>query len=448
MKDKILQFVIYLPLWLNNILLKFNQSAFVIYGKKYHEYKKFIHQNKYQYDNSNELVKIVNYAVENVPYYKRKYKKINNIDEFIEQFGFIDKNIIKKDFYSFLSTDFKKSDYVLATTGGTSGNPLKMYMPENRHIVELGTMHTLWENVGFNHHTRAVIRNKRLKDGVDYLINPITKEVIFDGYRLNDQYFMIIYNTIKKLNIQYIHTFPSTAYEFSRFMYQKGLDTSFIKSFLSSSETVYPYQTELIKNKLDIKFYNWYGHSEKVVLGGYCKFSDAYHIEPTYGFFELIDEDGKPIKETGKVGEIVGTTFHNLGMPLIRYKTDDYAEYVGNYCKYCNRHVTLIKNIEGRRNGLKIYDADGSYTTTTATVNYHDDIYQYFAGLQHVQTEKGKLDILVIKGDGFTPEHGERLRRYYKSKFSRGMQINIKYVDQLLRKPNGKFVELISEIKE
>ena len=447
MKSIILDMVTRLPIGLNFQLMKLNKKASLVYGKEYIKYKKFVKNHSKKYDNSLDLINYVNHAIETVPYYKKRYQKINSVEEFQVQFRFIDKDIIANNLDDFLAEDMDKSKYILGTTGGTGGNPLKMYIPKNRYVVELGTMHNLWENVGFEHDIRAVIRNKRLADDVDYVINPITKEIIFDGFRLNEQYFQKIYEIVKKFKVPYIHAYPSTAYEFSRFIVENNLDTSYIKSFLSGSENVYTYRKDFIKEKAGINFYNWYGHSEKLVLGGYCKGSDNYHIEPTYGYFELIDEDGKSISTPGQIGEIVGTTLHNKGMPMIRYKTDDYAEYVGDYCEHCKRHVPLIKNIQGRWNGSKIYGADGSITTTTA-LNFHDDLYMYLAGLQYVQKEKGKLEILVIKGDGFTQEHDKRLSDYYKSKFSVDTVITIKYVDQLLRKPNGKFVELMSEIKE
>lgn len=445
MKKKILNMVQKLPIPVNFILMKLNCFPNFVYGKRYKEYKKILRVNRMNYDNSKELVAFVNFCIQNVPFYS-KYKKIESISEFENQFDFIDKDIIAKNMDSLLSNNFNKSQYDIVTTGGTGGNPLKMYLPKKRYIIELATMHLLWENVGFNHDVRAVIRNKKLPSNTDFIINPITKEVIFDGFRLNDSYFKKIYDVMKKYKIAFVHAYPSSSYEFFKFIISNNLDFSFIKGFLSGSENVYEYQKEIFK-KHKVNFYNWYGHSEKLVLGGYCKGSDYYHIESTYGYFELIDEDGQVITEIGKVGEIVGTTLHNKGMPLIRYKTGDFAEYVGNYCEHCKRHVILVKNIQGRRNGLKIYGADGSSTTTTA-LNFHDDLYMYIEGLQYIQNEKGKIEILIIKGNEFNENHDKRIREYYRSKFSSDTLIEIRYVDRMLRKPNGKFVELISTVKE
>ncbi|WP_047246852.1 phenylacetate--CoA ligase family protein [Maribacter thermophilus] len=444
MKKFILNNISRLPIFINKLLLKLNRSPSLIYGQEYANFFKSL-QEEEEYDNEKDLINLINRSIDDVPYYS-KYQKISTIKDFESQFDFIDKDVVSRNFDILKSKTMNEDDYEIVTTGGTGGNPLKLLVPRNRYIVELSVMHDMWSRVEFRHHTRAVIRNRKLEESQEYIINPITKEVIFDGFRLNSNYFQKIYDIIKFFNIQYIHAYPSTAYEFSRFIYDNKLDISFVKAFLSGSENVYKYQKEFITKKLGVLFYNWYGHSEKLVLGGYCSYSDNYHIEPRYGYFELIDREGNPINTPGRVGEIVGTTLNNYGMPLIRYKTDDYAEYVGNYCEKCGRRVTLIKNIEGRRNGNKIYGADGSTVTTTA-LNFHDDLYMALAGLQYIQNEKGVLDVLIIKNNYFTENHEKRLKDHFKSKFSLGTRVNIKYVDKLIKKPNGKFVELLSTVK-
>jgi len=443
MKKFILENISKLPPSLNRMLMHLNQFPLLIYGIGYAKLYKILTTEK-AYENESDLVKMINFCVNNVPFYK-KYKKINSISEFQDQFDFIDKDIVSNNFESFKSNNLNIKNYEIVTTGGTGGNPLKLLVPKNRYIVELAVMHSMWYRVGFKNHIRAVIRNQRIENGKDYIVNPITKEVIFDGFRLNETNFLKAYQIIKKFKIQYIHAYPSAAYEFSKILHKYKLDVSFIKSFLSGSENVYKYQKDFIVNQLGVQFYSWYGHSEKLVLGGYCRGTDHYHMESRYGYFELINEKGKPINTPGEVGEIVGTTINNFGMPLIRYRTDDYAEYVGDYCDICQRKGVLVKNIQGRRNGNKIYGEDGSVVTSTA-LNFHDDLYLCIAGLQYVQKEKGILDVLIIKNDRFREEHDLRLKAYYKSKFSSNTIINIKYVDKLIKKPNGKFVELISEI--
>lgn len=435
-----------LPTYINRALVNLNIFNNTIYGKRYKVYLQNRLLNNYQkFDNSIELINIVNTAIKKVPYYNKKYKQISSVDEFINNIGFIDRNIVMQNHSDFIANNINRTDFIEGTTGGTSGIPLKLIIPKSRHVFELATMHTMWNITGWSNNKIAVIRNHKLSDNKNFVINPITKEYIFDNFRLNDEYMHIIYQTIKKYNIQYVHAYPSAAYQFSVFIKQNKLDPTIIKAFLSGSENVFNYQIDLIQNQVGIRFYTWYGHSEKLILGGYCKFTNYYHFEPTYGYAELIDENGKSINTPGQVGEIVGTTLHNNGMPLIRYKTGDYAEYVGDKCKHCKRELLILKNIVGRWSGERVYNKDGSFVTTTA-LNLHDDLYSVINGIQYIQDKKGELEVLIIKSNIYTENHRKRLFEHFNSKLKKDTHIKIRNVEKLIIQPNGKFLHLISNV--
>lgn len=417
-------------------------------GFGYFKYKKKIKKNYFQFAPEQEVIDIVNFAIKNIPYYKNTYQSpINSLDEFKKKICFINKDIVMDNRDDFLSDEITKRNTISTTTGGTSGKPLNLILPRNRYIFELATMYLMWKNIGWNGEIRAVIRNHHLPEKNILKVDILKKEVIFDGFNSSDTYYFQIYNTLRKYNIRYIHAYPSSAYQFSLFLFRKKLDVSFLNGFLCGSESLFQEQKDLIENKLGLRIYHWYGHTEKLVLGGYCKESDLIHIEPTYGFFELVDEDGHDIKEKGKIGEIVGTTFHNPYMPLIRYKTGDYAEYAGDYCPYCKRHLPLLKKIYGRREKNKIFRKDNSYITTTA-LNLHSNIYEKIDGIQYIQEKKGSLIVNIVKNTFFEEEDLKQLYLHFQSSFGPDNEVKINFVNKLEKLPNGKFEILMSKIKE
>jgi phenylacetate-CoA ligase len=449
MKASILRNVTRLPNLINRGLAQLNRNPFFVYGKAYRQYRVFLQQTFSYYDPVPLLLETVNAALQTIPYYRCLYgsRRIRSLEEYDQLIGFIDKNTILDNYDAFINPDIDQQDYDHGTTGGTSGKPLQLIAPKNRYIVEMATMHTLWSRAGYNFDVRAVIRNHRLEQDVDYVINPITREVIFDGFRLDAEYFERIYRTIKKYRIGFIHCYPSVAYEFCTFLHKKKYDTSFIRSLLSGSENIFDYQGDLIQNRLGFRFYNWYGHSEKLILAGYCEKTNYYHVEPTYGYFELIDDNNRIIREPGRTGEMVGTGFHNPGMFFIRYRTGDFAEYVSDFCPACGRRVTLLRNIRGRWSGDKIYNSDGSFVTTTA-LNLHSDLYAVINGMQYIQEEKGKLKVLVIKSPEYMDNHEKAIYDHFRSKLKSDSVVLIEYVDKLRKLPNGKFVHIISTVKD
>lgn len=437
-----------LPIGINRRLLALNRKPDYLFGTEYSRYRQFLKRDHAFYDNTPLLLEAVNRAMKEVDYYRECYggKEIDSPAEFEETIGFINKDTILGNYNQFINRNVDLAEYDTGTTGGTSGKPLTFIAPKKRYVVEMATMHSLWERAGYDFSVRAVIRNHRLEGGRDFLINPLTREVIFDGFRLTDDYFSLIYDTVRQLQIHFIHCYPSTAYEFATFMYRKGLDTSFITAFLSGSENIFEYQLDLIQNRMGIRFYNWYGHSEKLILAGYCAGTNHYHAEPTYGYLELIDENGRVVREPGRSGEIVGTSFHNPGMPFIRYRTGDIAEWVDDHCNICGRRLPVFRNIQGRWSGNRVYNADGTFVTTTA-LNLHNELYQVINGIQYLQDRMGELIVLVVKSSGYGEDHEASLYRHFKSKLSPDTVVAIRYTDRLLRKPNGKFVHIISNVK-
>ena len=446
-KSYLLKNVTRLPRPVASCILSANRNPELIFGKKYSDYRRFILGNYLFYDNRQQLIDSVNNAIQTIPFYRALYgdRLIGTVDEFEEIISFIDKDVVLDNYGSFVNPDISMDNYDTGTTGGTSGKPLTFIAPKNRYIVELATMHLLWGQAGYNFDLRAVIRNHRLPYNKDYLINPLTREVIFDGFRLTDEYFEIVCQIIKKMGIRFVHCYPSTAYEFALYLQKRGGNYLKIKAFLSGSENIFAYQRELIEKDLGIRFYNWYGHSEKLVLAGYCHGTNNYHAEPTYGYFELVDDDGNVVKKMGGFGEIVGTSFHNPGMPFIRYRTGDYAEYVGDECGVCGRRLPVFANVRGRWSGDRVYNADGSFVTTTA-LNLHSNLYQVINGIQYLQKRKGELIVLIIKSALYSEIHEKEIFEHFRGKLSADTKVLIRYVDSLIRKPNGKFVHILSEI--
>ncbi len=415
-------------------------------GIKFINYGKFLKENYNNYNNTVDVLKMVNHSISNIPFYKNlKINSLNNIEDLHNNFPFIDKDLVMEQWDKFILPNYDASKVTKGTTGGTSGKPLKLILPKNRYIFELATMYSMWNKVGWSGQMRGVIRNQKLRNNEIFKVNPIKKEVIFDGFRASYEYYEHIYNTLRKFNITFLHAYPSSAYQFAQFLFDTKKDVTFIKAIFCGSEGLLPEQEHLIRKVLGITIYHWYGHSEKLVLGGYCKGSNFIHVEPTYGYFELIDDNANPITKVGDIGEIVGTTLHNPYMPLIRYKTGDYAEYAGNYCKYCKRHLPLLKKIYGRWDKNKIYKQDGSYITTTA-LNLHSNLYEKIVGLQYVQKKKGKLEVRIIKGFEFSEVDYNELINHYNTSFDEENEVKIKFVESLEKLPNGKFLNLISDL--
>lgn len=425
------------PNWINAILLRCNVFGRLVYGKSYQYYRKTIGK----IDPTKKLLDMVNYAIKNVPYYREKYGnlEIHSIEDFETKIGFIDKDEVMSNWDKFIADNADLSKCITGTTGGTSGKALKLIIPKNRYSIDRAFTHKQLHKFGWNYDTFAVIRNNKLDSGKDYIINPIMKLVIFDAFRLNEEYARTICKTMKKYHIHCIHAYPSALFQFCKLCKKVDLDLSFIKLCRLTSEQITEDEMHFFKYNFNFKLSYSYGHSERLILAGNTPSNDNYLVEENYGYLELVNNN-HVIKSTDTLGEMVGTSFNNRYFPLIRYKTGDYT----TYCSMGEQR--MLGKIQGRWQNSLIYCADGR-KISTASLNLHNHIYEKIYGLQYLQEKKGELKILIIKGKTYDDSTEQEILSFYKKCLGNDTVINIKYVDKLTLKPNGKFVLLISNIK-
>ncbi|WP_278372255.1 phenylacetate--CoA ligase family protein [Segatella bryantii] len=434
----------YWPNWINFILLKLNIFGPLVYGRSYFKIQKHIDDIPVE----EKLVNLVNYAIEKVPYYKKKYgnTRIKSIEDFETKIGFIDKDEVMAHWSDFVSEDINFNNCVEITTGGTSGKPLRLLVPKNRYIQTFVFLHKELKWFGWKYDTRGVIRNHHLDGNRDYIINPILKEIIFDAFRMSSKYAIVIHSILKRYNIHFLHAYPSAAFQFLKYCKNQNLDVSFIKCCMLASEGVTDEQKQFIEEELKIKIYSFYGHSEKLIMAGNCPSSSYYHVEENYGYCELIDDNGKVINTSNKSGELVGTTLYNRDFPLIRYKTGDYSKYaIDQICTEHGDNFKLLDGVEGRWRKQLIFRKDGSTTTTTA-MNLHGDFYNHIDGIQYIQEEIGKLTILLIKNDKYTNNDDLFIKSHAAIAMNDENATTISYVERLIYQPNGKFLPLISKL--
>lgn len=428
--------------FITSVLLKVNVFPKYFYGFKYLRAIKEL-QEDINYDSN--LINYVNKAIDSTRFYS-KYKKISSVEEFKEEIGFTNKKIILDNFNDILNLNFQKTKFVYGTTSGTSGKPMKLYLPSNRYYYELSCVHSIWKSHGWNYETRGVIRNHKLSKNKIYIIKPFTKEIVFDAFRLDEDYAKQIYNVLIRKKIKFLQCYPSSAYLFCKICYKLDLDLSIIKCIFTASEPLFDYQRKFIENNMNLKISNFYGHSEKLIIAGDSPYSKNLHFKNFYGFVELVDGNGNEIKNEAQEGELVATGFRNDGMFLIRFKTGDFAQFVGDYSPQLKKKGLVVRNIEGHRNINIIHKDNNSYTTTTA-LNLHGELYDKIDGIQYVQKRKGHLTVRLIKNNFFNDDDDVKFFNHFDYAMGPDGTVEINYVKSLELNRNGKFLILISDLK-
>ena len=124
------------------------------------------------------------------------------------------------------------------------------------------------------------------------------------------------------------------------------------------------------------KVFSTYGVTELAASLCECESGLGGHLHPESLFLEALDKTGNPVPD-GEAGELTATTFGVEAMPLIRYRTGDFAAIFRAPCR-CGRRALRIGPIIGRKNQrLKIKGATVFPSALKAVLDAVPEISSY-----------------------------------------------------------------------
>ena len=356
----------------------------------------------------------------------------------------IDRQTVVENLEEMCTRPVTSRDVDFASTGGTGGSPLHFYADAGRSAIEYAYLTTSWERAGYKLSTpMAVLRGRVVqpaRNGLRHEYDPVLRHHYYSAFHLSDKEMSRYLKHIATIGNCFFHVYPSSAAALARFILRSGQQVpKNIQGIIAESEIVYPEQRKTIEEVFGCRIFSCYGHSEKLVLAVGCEKSDDYHIWPTYGYFELLDENNNPVTTQGQRGEIVGTGFINTIMPFIRYRTGDWATYVCNSCRECEREHTIIRDIRGHRTQEVLIAADGSEISWTA-LNMHDDTFLRVRQFQFMQTVPGQAVLRIVPADGFSQEDAGQIQHNIGRKLEGRINFNIELVESIQLSARGKTV--------
>lgn len=135
-----------------------------------------------------------------------------------------------------------------------------------------------------------------------------------------------------------------------------------LKAAICGGESWSHTHRQRIEEILDIKTYDIYGLSEVSGPGVACEcqYGEGMHIQEDYFVTELLDRKTNTGLGEGEEGELVLTTLHKEGVPLIRYKTDDTACITYKKCK-CGRTFARISKLRGSDDDMIMFRGSSIY---------------------------------------------------------------------------------------
>lgn len=399
-----------------------------------------------------ELGRVLHFAVDQVPAYQHLRARVAQHPPFeaLRFFPLLDKDTVQAHQTSYLPRDFDRIPHYETTTGGTSGNQLKIYVDDCSQAMETAFMHRQWARVGYTpRHRKATFRGvafPNLRPGVYWQHNPIYNELQFSPFHMSETNLGAYVEQLIRFNPSYLHGYPSAIDVLAEYVLRHGLTSRMpqLQAALLGSEGATQAQRERIARAFRTRVYSWYGHSERVVLAGECEKSEACHHFPDYGILEIVDDHGNSCEREGERGEIVGTGLYNRCMPLIRYRTGDYATRLASECA-CGRAWDRFTEVEGRWKQDMVIGRNDT-RISLAALNMHGPLFEKVLRFQYYQDTPGECVLKVMVAPDFTAQDKAMITAAYKDKVGGEVQFRVQLVEDIPLTARGKLKMLDSRI--
>jgi phenylacetate-CoA ligase len=382
-----------------------------------------------------QLKAVLSYAYRYVPYYTELFDKIDfnptncSSPNDIHSIPFLTKEIIRQNFEKLISTEKVRGGYYVATTGGSTGEPLKVLLDYDSIFRENAFIYHFRKRLGYQFEDKlATFRGVEFGNKL-WKFNPMHNELVFSPFKLSKLTLQNYVEKINSYNPQYLNGYLSALYFFTKLLEENGIKLSIkLKGIFLISENIDIAQRDFLENYFGIKSSTFYGHSERCVIAEEVR-PGLYNPSPFYGYTELINRN-----ET--TCEIVSTGFLNRTMPLIRYKTND----------VCEKMNDLIR-IQGRWNVDDYLVGLNEEKIFHSSFNFHSEIFSNVTNYQFVQNKKGKADLLLVVNKHFEPSEVDVMKREIDKKTKDVIDFNIKVVDNLSLTSRGKFKRFVSNVQ-
>ncbi len=410
---------------------------------------------------------LIDYAIDNVPYYRELFSKNNLVGESfrsiddIKKIPLLHRDIIQRNFNSIISEECMHfplcNNIVVQRTSGSTGVFLKVLWSKQDSLKSL---YRLW-----NLRTKYYDIDPLLKfcsfqsqgytvgssDNNRNLYNVGDNILFFNKTEIDDEHMLLYYNTIMEFKPAWLFIQPSIAHKFANFIESHNLAVpDSLKYIELMGEYVFPDHQNRISRIMRVPVVNMYGCMESNGIAYQCP-NGHLHCIGNNVIVEVL-KDGERV-EYGEAGDIYITCLTNHVMPFIRYGTGDrgilYPEDICN----CGNKNPVLKILAGRINeNLKISENKTVDSFVLANLientnkNFNSAILQFKA-----EQSSYKKVILYLVNDRAYNNWLEAIKDYLKKYIDKtvlnSFEWDIRFTQEIpIDQATGKYRFVVSKI--
>lgn len=432
------------------------------YGGDFKQFQKFLEDSQWyspaqlQAYQDEQLAKLIAYSHRHVPYYRKIMDErgltpqdITSTTDLVK-LPVLTRQDIKTHFAALLSDEYDLAKVKRGHTSGTTGSPLEVCYSEPLIYLTYAMLdrHYAWAGVRLKTggDRVAVLRGNPIvplqqKKPPFWRHNYLHNQMLFSSFHMSPQNLPYYIDALRRFAPKVLDGYPSTLYVVAKHLKNVGQKLK-LHAVISSSETLYDFQREVIEESFDCRVFDYFAAAERVAFSSECDHHEGHHLADEYGITEILDDSGQRL-ENGQLGALVATSLHNYAMPLIRYVTNDMSSLKTRRCS-CGRGLPLMDDITTKAEDL-ITLRDGRLISPSVLTHPFKPLNS-IAASQVIQEDLDNVRIRLVAGPDYTEHDEQTLIHGMQERLGEAVHIHIEKVDALERTKAGKFKWVISKV--
>lgn len=408
------------------------------------------------------LCKILQYSVQNVPYYREIFEKFQtsideeNVFEVVKKFPILTKDLISKNFSKLKAENFSGHFY-RNHSGGSSGQPAD-FLQDSSFNEENKATKIFFDKWAGREEGDFLLKIWGLQSDVlkgnqglaGFIGENILNVKILDSFQMTHSKMLEYVDVINKKKPKVIEGYVHSIFEFAKFVKNKNIKIHFPDGIIAAAGTLHEDMKKTIEDVFGCKVFNQYGSRDAGLLAFSCDKQEGLHLNIFGSYCEVLDKDFKDCLP-GQSGKVYITQLNNFVMPLVRYDIGDFVTLPVEGAEQCTckRGLPLIKSIDGREVSV-FKKKDGTIVPGEFFIHFVGVVFNkgYISKFQVIQEEYDRVVLRIVLEDveGFN-KHKQELEDSIKKVMGSDCAIFFEEVREIESLPSGKYLYTISKIK-
>lgn len=294
------------------------------------------------------------HAYSRTSFYRRKYKEAGfserdlQLAENFVHLPIVEKQDIRQAEEEFLTEGTKRRNRLPSTTGGSTGEPLRVYHDKSSPVAAMWWRAYRWWGISPADNSAHIRRQSRTSR--EKLLHQIewwpTREILLDARKIDPEAmhaFVNQWNTVRPL---LLNGYVDGVHEFAQFVVNEKIELAAPNAIAVTASILRDTQRSFIEAALRAPVYDCYRSAEIPWIAAQCAERDGLHVMADIRLVEVLGDDGGRVDD-GVSGEVVVSDLCNRVFPLVRYRMGDRTSARVKNCS-CGRSLPLIDAIDGR----------------------------------------------------------------------------------------------------